>query len=67
MSKAIGFVPAAYATHSMRHANPTLIYQRTRNFRAVQLRLDHSRLESTVGDRGIEVDDALETAEQAEV
>ncbi len=35
--------------------------------RAVQLLLGHSKLESTVRYLGIEVDDALEMAEQTEV
>jgi site-specific recombinase XerC len=44
-----------------------MIYRRTRNLRAVQLLLGHTKLESTVRDLGIEVDDALEIAEQTEV
>ena len=63
----IGLDAAAYGTHSMRRAKPTLIYRRTRNLRAVQLLLGHSKLESTVRYLGIEVDDALEIAEQTEV
>jgi integrase len=63
----IGLNPAAYGTHSMRRTKPTLIYRRTRNLRAVQLLLGHSKLESTVRYLGIEVDDALEIAEQTEV
>jgi hypothetical protein len=52
----------------MRRAKPTLIYpRRTKNLRAVQLLLGHSKLESTVRYLGIEVDDALEIAEQTEV
>ena len=54
-------------THSMRRTKPTLIYRRTRNLRAVQLLLGHTKLESTVRYLGIEVDDALEIAEQTEV
>ena len=46
---------------------PTLIYRRTKNLRAVQLLLGHTKLESTVRYLGIEVDDALEMAEQTEV
>ncbi len=45
----------------------SLIYRRTKNLRAVQLLLGHSKLESTVRYLGIEVDDALEMAEQTEV
>jgi site-specific recombinase XerC len=45
-----------------------LIYRRTKNLRAVQLLLGHTKLESTVRYLGgIEVNDALEMAEQTEV
>jgi site-specific recombinase XerC len=44
-----------------------MIYRRTKNLRAVQLLLGHSKLESTVRYFGIEVDGALELAEQTEV
>lgn len=57
----------AHGTHSIRRTKPTLIYRRTRNLRAVQLLLGHTKLESTVRYLGIEVDDALEIAEQTEV
>jgi integrase len=63
----IGLDPAAYGTHSMRRTKASLIYRRTKNLRAVQLLLGHSKLESTVRYLGIEVDDALEIAEQTEV
>jgi len=63
----IGLDPAAYGTHSMRRTKATLIYRRTKNLRAVQLLLGHTKLESTVRYLGIEVDDALEMAEQTEV
>ena len=62
----IGLDPAAYGTHSLRRTKPTLIYRRTRNLRAVQLLLGHTKLESTVRDLGIEVDDALEIGEHTE-
>jgi len=41
----IGLDPAAYGTHSMRRTKPTLIYRRTRNLRAVQLLLGHTKLD----------------------
>ena len=63
----IGLDPTAYGTHSMRRTKPTLIYRRTENLRAVQLLLGHSKLESTVRYLGIDLDDALEIAEQTEV
>jgi integrase len=63
----IGLDPAGYGTHSMRRTKASLIYRRTKNLRAVQLLLGHRRVESTVRYLGIEVDDALEMAEQTEV
>ena len=45
---------------------PSLIYRRTKNLRAVQLLLGHTKLESAVRYLGIEVEDALELAEQTE-
>ena len=63
----VGLDPAGYGTHSMRRTKPTLIYRRTRNLRAVQLLLGHTKLESTVRYLGIEVDDAVEIAEQTKV
>jgi len=62
----IGLDPTAYGTHSMRRTKPTLIYRRTKNLRAVQLLLGHTKLDSTVRYLGIEADDALEMAEQTE-
>lgn len=62
----IGLDPTAYSTHTMRRTKPTLIYRRTKNLRAVQLLLGHTHLESTVRYLGIEVDDALEMAEQTD-
>lgn len=63
----IGLEPGLYGTHSMRRTKVSLIYRRTKNIRAVQLLLGHTNLESTVRYLGIEIDDALELAEQTEV
>lgn len=63
----IGLDPATYGTHTMRRTKATPIYRRTKNLRAVQLLLGHLKLESTVRYLGIEVDDALEIAEQTEI
>jgi len=54
-------------SHTLRRTKASLIYRRTKNLRAVQLLLGHSKLESTVRYLGIEFDDALEMAEQTEV
>jgi site-specific recombinase XerC len=51
----------------MRRTKAPMIYRRTKNLRAVQLLSGHTKLESTVRYLGIEVDDALEMAEQTEV
>lgn len=63
----IGLDPSAYGTHTMRRTKATLIYRRTKNLRAVQLLLGHTKLESTVRYLGIEVDDALEIAEHTDI
>ena len=63
----LGLDPTSYGTHSMRRTKATLIYRRTKNLRAVQLLLGHSKLESTVRYLGIEVDDAIELSEQTEI
>ena len=65
--KHVGLDPCAYGTHSMRRTKATLIYKRTKNLRAVQLLLGHAKLESTVRYLGIEVDDALEMAEETDI
>ena len=62
-----GLDPARYGTHSLRRTKATLIYKRTKNIRAIQLLLGHSKLESTVRYLGVEVDDALEISEQVEI
>ena len=63
----IGLNPADYGTHSMRRTKAAMIYRRTGNLRAVQLLLGHTKLESTVRYLGIEIDDALEIAEQIDL
>ena len=49
----------------MRRTKATQIYRKSGNLRAVQL--GHTKLESTVRYLGIEVDDALQIAEQIEL
>ena len=44
-----------------------MIYKKTKNLRSVQILLGHTKLESTVRYLGIEVEDALDIAEQLDV
>ncbi len=63
----IGLDPAAYGTHSMRRTKASMIYKKSKNLQAVQILLGHTKLESTVRYLGIEVDEALDIAEQIDV
>lgn len=65
--KSIGLESVFYGTHSMRRTKAAQIYRKIGNLRAVQLLLGHAKLESTVRYLGIEVDDALNMAEQIEL
>lgn len=58
-----GLESGSYGTHTMRRTKASLICRRTRNLRAVELLLRHTKLTSTVSYLGIKVDDALEIAE----
>ena len=51
----------------MRRTKAVQIYRKIGNLRAVQLLLGHTKLESTVRYLGIEVDDALNIAEQIDL
>ena len=66
-SRGIGLDPTNYGTHSLRRTKATLIYRNTKNLRAVQLLLGHSKLESTVRYLGVDVEDALTISEQTEI
>jgi integrase len=63
----VGLDRADYGTHTLRRTKAALIYRRTKNLRAVQLLLGHTKLENTVRYLGIEVNDALKMVEQTEV
>ena len=65
--EAIGLDPYDYGTHSIRRTKVSLIYQKTKNIRAIQLLLGHSNLDSTVRYLGVELDDALDVAENTEI
>ncbi len=63
----VGLDSTNYGTHSLRRTKATLIYRNTKNLRAVQLLLGHTKLESTVRYLGVEVEDALALSEQTEI
>jgi len=63
----IGLDKALYGTHSLRRTKASIIYRETKNIRAVQILLGHTKLESTVRYLGVEIDDALELAERIDV
>ena len=65
--ESIDLDPKIYGTHSLRRTKASLIYKRTKNLRAIQLLLGHTKLENTIRYLGIEIDDALEMAEHTEV
>src|SRR5260370_4978312 len=62
-----GLDSSAYGTHAMRRTKAAQIYKKTGNLRAVQLLLEHTKLESTVRYLRIEVDDALSISERVEL
>ena len=62
----LGLNPDYYGTHSMRRTKATLIYARTKNIRAVQLLLGHTKLDNTIRYLGVELEDALRLSEQTE-
>ena len=63
----IGLPASSYGTHSLRRTKASLIYKKSGNLRAIQLLLGHTKIDSTVRDLGVEVDDALRLAESVDL
>ena len=62
------FVPVSLCAFCAQKVGVLLCtFVHTKNLRAVQLLPDHTKMESTVRYLGIEVEDALEMAEQTEI
>lgn len=55
----LGLDPSLYGTHSMRRTKATLVYAKTKNIRAVQLLLGHTKVDNTIRYLGVELEDAL--------
>lgn len=62
-----GLKSGSYGKHTMRRTKASLICRRTRNLRAVQPLIGHTKLESIVRYLGMNVEDALEIAERTDV
>lgn len=63
----IGLDPAEFGSLTLQRTKASLIYRRSKNVRAAQILLGHTKMESMLRCLGIEVEDALEMAEQTEV
>lgn len=63
---ALGHNPDLYGTHSLSRTKATLIYQKTKNIRAIQLLLGHTKIENTIKYLGVELEDALRLSEEIE-
>lgn len=55
----VGLIRSDYGTHSLRRTKASIIYRATGNLRAVQILLDHSKIENSMRYLGIDVEDAL--------
>jgi len=63
----VGLRHEEYGTHSLRRTKASIIYKATGNLRAVQILLDHTKIENTVRYLGVDVEDALKLAEGTEI
>ena len=63
----IGLESGLYGTHTMRRTKVSILYKRDKNLRAIQLLLGHKKIESAVRYLGIDVQDALEFAENLDI
>lgn len=63
----IGLEPSGQGTHSLRRTRAAQIYRKTSNPRAVQLLLGHTKVDGTVRDLGVELEDALSIAEHIDI
>jgi len=62
----LGLDITQYGTHSLRRTKASLIYAKTKNLRAIQLLLGHSKLQSTIEYLGVEIEDDLSISEGTE-
>tara|TARA_R110002126_G_scaffold290689_2_gene448253 strand:+ start:1773 stop:1982 length:210 start_codon:yes stop_codon:yes gene_type:complete len=50
----------------MRRTKATLVYARTKNIRAVQLLLGHTKIDNTIRYLGIEIEDAIKISRETD-
>ena len=62
----LGLNSDLYGTHSMRRTKATLVYDRTKNIRAVQLLLGHTKIDNTIRYLGIEIEDAIKISRETD-
>ena len=62
----LGLDPNLYGTHSMRRTKATLVYAKTKNIRAVQLLLGHTKVDNTIRYLGVELEGALLLSESTD-
>jgi len=62
----LGLDSDMYGTHSMRRTKATLVYARTKNIRAVQLLLGHTKIDNTIRYLGIEIEDAIKISRETD-
>ena len=65
-ARQLGLDEQSYGTHSMRRTKATLIYAKTKNIRAVQLLLGHTKIDNTIRYLGIEIEDAIKLSEDTD-
>jgi site-specific recombinase XerC len=56
-----------HGTHALRRTKASIIYKATGNLRAVQILLEHTKIENTFRYLGVDVEDALTLAEGIEL
>ena len=62
----LGLDSDLYGTHSMRRTKATLVYARTKNIRAVQLLLGHTKIDNTIRYLGIEIEGAIKISRETD-
>jgi integrase len=62
----LGLDSDLYGTHTMRRTKATLVYARTKNLRAVQLLLGHTKIDNTIRYLGIEIEDAIRISQETD-